>query len=294
MRALKRPFEGRDPAPSRLAFRLKRLWRSEGFRRTVAMRAPAALALGICVWVGAQPELRAQGADLWRAAVAKIAERPEFAIRRIEVRGAAPGVTREIEAALAPWRGASSLAADAGAIRDATLAIGWVERATVRLSAPETLIVQVRERRPALLWRHDGALRLIDAGGAVLAEVAARGEWPEMPLVAGAGADAAAGEALRIFAAAAGLGPRIRGLVRVGERRWDVILHQGPTVMLPAAGAVDAMGYLAALDAGEAATRREVATIDLRLAGRPTIRLTPEAAEARARAKAPKKPGTNA
>lgn len=294
MRPLRRPFEGPDPAPSRLAFRLKRLWRSEAVRRAVAVRAPAALLLAGCVWIGAQPDLRERGEALARAAFAGFADRPEFAIRRIEVRGAAPEAAREIEAALAPWRGASSLAADVAAIRAATEAIGRVERATVRLSAPETLIVAVTERRPALVWRSGGLLRLIDAEGVALAELAARADRADLPLVAGPGAERAAAEALRIFAAAAGLRPRLRGLVRVGERRWDAILHEGPTVMLPETGAADAMGYLAALDAGERVTRRAVTHIDLRLAGRPTLRLAPEAAEARARAKAPKKPGTDA
>ena len=39
------------------------------------------------------------------------------------------------------------------------------------------------------------------------------------------GADLAAGEALEIFAAAQSILPRVRGLVRMGERRWDIVLE---------------------------------------------------------------------
>ncbi len=283
-----------DPAPSRLGFRLKRLWRSARFRRAATVHAPLAALAAALAWSAAQPDFRAAGLAAFDAAREAVTARPEFAIRRIEVRGAGPEVTAAVEAALAPWRGASSLAADAEAVRSAVSALGAVASASVRLSAPETMIVTVEERAPALVWRRGGALSLIDATGAEIGPLAARAARADLPLVAGEGADAAAEEALAIFAAAAGLAPRLRGLVRVGERRWDAILHEGPVIMLPSEGAADAMGYAAALDAGERLTRRAVTHVDLRIAGRPTLRLTPEAAEARNETKKPRTPGKDA
>lgn len=296
MRALRERLGAirRDPAPSRLGFRLKRLWRSARFRRAATVKAPVAAMLVALAWAGAQSDFREAALRAVTEAREAVTSRPEFAIRRIEVRGAGPDVAAEIETALAPWRGASSLGADVDAIRDAVSGLGWVGAASVRLSAPETMIVTVEERRPALVWRRGETLTLLDASGAVIAPLGRRAARADLPLVAGEGADRAAAEALEIFAAAAGLGPRLRGLVRIGERRWDAVLHEGPVAMLPAAGAADAMGYLAALDAGERLTRRAVTHVDLRIAGRPTLRLTPEAAAARAEKKKPRKPGEDA
>lgn len=284
----------RDPAPSRIGFRLKRMWRSARLRRAVIVYAPLLAAAGVVGWTAAQPHLRAAALETvedWRA---EITARPEFAVRRIEVRGAGPEVTAQVRAALEPWLGASSLGADATEIRRTVAALGWVRRARVRLAAPETLIVSVKERAPAMIWRDGETLTLLDETGAHIAPLAARADRPELPVIAGPGADAAAAEARGILAAAGAIAPRVRGLVRVGERRWNAVLADGPTVMLPARGGADAMGLLAAMQAGEDVLGRDVSHIDLRLGSRPTLRLRPDAKRALEAARAPRKPGEDA
>lgn len=281
------PKRRRDPAPSRLGFRLKRLWRSARFRKAMTVWAPMALVVAGAGWALAQAEWRALAIDKAAELREAVAARPEFAVRRIVVRGASPEVAAEARALLAPYRGASSLTANAEAIRAELRDLGWIAGANVRLSAPETLIVTIRERTPVALWRANGALTLIDRDGVAIAPVGARADHPDLPVIAGPGADRAVEEARAVIAAAAGLASRLRGLVRVGERRWNAIFHEGPDVMLPAEGAVDAMGYLAALQAGEDVMGRDVAAIDLRLSRRPTLRLNDGALEALEALRAP-------
>lgn len=295
MRTLIRRFMRRDPAPSRLGFRLKRHWRSPAFRRSITVHAPLGVLLAALGWAGAQPDMRQAAMDRFETIRSAIVARPEFAIRHIEVRGASPMVTAELQDALAPWLGASSLAADAAAIRAAVGALGWVESASARLVAPETLIVTVRERMPAAIWRMGPLLMLVDARGERIAPLAARADRPELPVLAGKGADRAAPEGLAVIAAATGAAAsRLRGLVRVGERRWNAVIADGPTIMLPAEGAVEAMGYLAALDAGENVLGRDVSHVDLRMKGRPTLRLSPEGLAAFEAERKPEKPGKDA
>lgn len=294
MRSLKDRFTRRDPAPSKLGFRLKRHWRSPAFRRSVTVQAPLGVTLAVLVWAGAQPDIRQAAFDRFEALRGEITSRPEFAIRHIEIRGASPEVTAALQDALSPWLGASSLAADAAAIRAAVGELGWVESAGARLVAPETLIVTVKERQPAAIWRMGETLTLIDAGGVHIAPLAARAERPDLPVLAGAGADAAVADGLAVIAAAAGVAPRLRGLVRIGERRWDALVEDGPRILLPAAGAADAMGYIAALEAGDKVLGRELSHIDFRLHARPTLRLTPEGAQMLEETRKPKKPGKDA
>ncbi|MEX2519284.1 MAG: cell division protein FtsQ/DivIB [Paracoccaceae bacterium] len=286
----------KDPAPSRLSYKMKRLWRRAAFRRAVTVHGPIVIAVASIGWAAAQPQIRADVVELTAMVRSAVSERPEFAVRRIDVRGnnLTPEVAQEVRASLSPWLGASSLAADAAEIRAAVGQIGWVESAGVRLSAPETLIVTVRERRPVAIWRRGEALTLLGAAGEHIAPLAARAERPNLPLIAGDGADRAVADALAVIAAAAGVGPRLRGLVRVGERRWNAVIQDGPLVMLPALRAPDAMGYLAALDAGENVLSRDVTHVDLRLADRPTLRLSAEAMEALQAARKPRKPGKDA
>jgi cell division protein FtsQ len=80
-------------------------------------------------------------------------------------------------------------------------------------------------------------------------------------------------EALALCAVAGPLAERLRGLVRVGERRWDAVIEDGPKIMLPAHGAVAALERAAALEAAEDLTGRDVTHLDLRDPGRPVVRL---------------------
>jgi len=139
------------------------------------------------------------------------------------------------------------------------------------------LAVRVEERQPALVWRAPEGLMLLDATGHRIAGIDSRAMRPDLPLVAGAGADLAAAEALELVRGAGPLLARLRGLVRMGERRWDIVLDGDERIMLPAEGAVAALHGLIALDASEAVLARDLAVVDLRLPGRPVLRLAPHA-----------------
>lgn len=274
-----RPLK-RDPAPSRLGFRLKRLWRSERFRRFATIWTPALVVLASLGWAAAQEEWRVFAVTTFEETRAALKERPEFAIRRIEVRGASPEVEGYVRAILSGSVGASSLDADVEAIRAGIAEIGWVAEAKVRLAPPETLMITVRERVAEVIWRRSGRLSLIDREGVVISPIERRDERPDLPVIAGAGAERAAAEAIDALAAAGPLAERVRGLVRIGERRWDMVLADGPRILLPAEGAADAVAYLTVVQAGEDILGKDVSVIDLRLMDRPTLRLNEGAVEA--------------
>lgn len=275
MRALKR-----DPAPTKLAYRANRLWRSPRFRRFATVWTPLFACAAALGWAATKEDWRALAVERYEAALVDLNARPEFAIRRIEVAGASAEVEGVIRAILTELVGTSSLEADPEEIRVAVAAIGWVRDAKVRLDAPETLVVTVEERVAAAVWRRSGRLSLVDEAGAVITPLERRDERADLPVIAGAGAERAVGEAKAILSEAGPLAPRIRGLVRIGERRWDIVLADGPRVMLPATGAVDAVAYLRMIQTREDVAGKDLAAIDLRLMERPTLRLNEGALEA--------------
>ena len=80
----------------------------------------------------------------------------------------------------------------------------------------------------------------------------------------------------------------------VAERRWNVVLKNGIDVRLPETGVEQALDTLVELDRDKKILTRDIAAIDLRLPDRVTVRLSDEAAAARAealKAKKPKKKG---
>ena len=138
----------------------------------------------------------------------------------------------------------------------------------------DVLQIDVIERTPAVLWRSAGGLSMLDAGGMHIAEVASRAAHPDLPLIAGEGADARVAEALDLISAAAPLGARLRGLVRMGERRWDVVLDRDQRILLPPDQPVQALERVLALDHAQDMLDRDVQVVDMRLAERPTLRMS--------------------
>ena len=84
-------------------------------------------------------------------------------------------------------------------------------------------------------------------------------------------------EALALIDAAAPVALRLRGLVRMGERRWDVVLDNEQRILLPEDGAVEALERVMALTQAEDMLARDVHVVDMRFAARPTLRLSPSA-----------------
>jgi cell division protein FtsQ len=274
MRALTSLRRPAAPDPSPLRYRLNRMWRRRWVRRAVTVQLPALALAAFATILASDPRVHQALAGEWSALREALTARPEFAIRRIDVEGASPPVEAEVRAALTDALGASALNVDAAAVRRRIESLGWVESARVSLDAPEALRVSVVERVAAAVWRREGEPWLIDARGAVIEPAFSRADRPDLPLVAGEGAEKAVAEALAIVGVAGGLGPRIRGLVRIGERRWNVALDGGVTLMLPAEAPVVAMAEAARLQARDALFDRDLSVVDLRIPGRPTLRLT--------------------
>jgi len=264
-----------DPAPSRWAYRLNRLWLTPLFRAALLRGVPV-LVLALLVGQALSDpatlaRLRAEAAALREA----VAMRPEFAVRELAIEGATEETVADIAEVLALDFPVSSLDLDLEALRQAVEGLDAVASARLRVVAGGQLRVLVAARRPALLWRRADGLELLDAEGRRIMAVTARAEHPDLWLVAGEGADAAAPEALSLMRAARPLAARLRGLERIGTRRWDVVLTDGQRILLPETGALAALERAIALDEARGLFAGPVAALDLRDPARTVLRLRP-------------------
>lgn len=267
----------RDPAPSKWAYRMQRLWLTPMYRLGIRIGVPLALVAGIGAVVVADKDRQA-------ALVAQVTEwrqdfqnRPEFMVKMVSVEGASPALADAVRARLDLTLPLSSFDIDLAAAQARIQELDAVARADLMVRSGGVLGVTITEREPALLWRTDLGIEMLDATGHRVASLAARGDRPDLPLIAGEGADAATPEALALLAASAPIQPRLRGLVRVGERRWDLILDRGQRILLPPDRPVEAIERLIALDKAHDLMGRDILTVDLRTAHRPVLRLTPYA-----------------
>ncbi len=269
----------RDPAPSRIAYRIHRLWLTPSVRFAVKVLMPATLATVLAIWY-------IDGEAIKRALLGNVetvrrfvAERPEFMIRFVSIDGASDELSDRIRKILPVRFPVSTFELKLDEIQSAVESIEVVASVELHIRPGDILHIAVTEHIPVAVWRLDDALMLVSPEGRITASLSRRGERADLPLIAGEGADAAVSEALAIVAAAEPLVARLRGLVRIGERRWNVVLDGDQRIMLPETGAVVALEQVIALHQAQDLLDRDVAVIDMRNPRRPTVRMRPEAVE---------------
>ncbi len=267
----------RDPAPSRIRYRLARLWLRPWVRAGLTVWGPA-LVTGAALWIALthpanEARLRGAVADI-RAAVEG---RPEFQLTGMAVIGGSDALRAQVADVVGVGFPASSLSLDLDAVRARVETLDAVRSAQVTVSQGGILALRIVERQPVALWRDGARLTLVDREGHRLADIDTRPSRSDLPLLVGTGAPEAVPEALAILRAADPVALRIRGLVRVGERRWDLVLDRGQRVLLPEVGAVAALERLMVQQRGEAILDRDTPVIDLRDPARPVLRLSAHA-----------------
>jgi cell division protein FtsQ len=163
---------------------------------------------------------------------------------------------------------------DVAAIRRRLLQFGWVKDARVSRRLPDTLVIDIVERRPAALWQDKQRLTLIDAEGVVLDRVPVD-KMPDLPLLIGPGANAQARGLDRLMNDVPTLKPQLASATWIGKRRWDLAFQTGETVALPEGedAARRALVKFAKVDRSAGLLGRGLLRFDLRKEGQMTVRL---------------------
>ncbi|MER9006626.1 MULTISPECIES: cell division protein FtsQ/DivIB [unclassified Mesorhizobium] len=212
--------------------------------------------------------------------VQSITARTGFAVDQIKVVGNRQ--TSEIDILdrleLDGWT--SLIGFDAEAARERIDTLPWVEVAAVRKVYPHTLEVRVEEREPFALWQQGAELSVVERSGAVIAPFSG-GKQALLPLIIGTGAPAKAPDFVAKINKFPELAARVKGYIRIGERRWDLKLENGITIKLPEDGEDQAIADLVRMDHDNGLLTRDIAAVDMRISDRLVVQLTPEAATQR-------------
>lgn len=186
---------------------------------------------------------------------------------------------------------------DAEIARERIASLPWVRGVAVRKVYPDEIEVRVDERAAFAILQQGSNLSLIERNGDVIVPFDGR-RHVTLPLLVGFGAEKGA-DFVEKIARYPELASRVKGYIRVADRRWDLRLENGITIRLPESGEDAALAEVLLLDRQQGLLSRDIAAVDLRLDDRVVVQLTPEAQERRAemiaeQAKAAKrKPGTN-
>jgi cell division protein FtsQ len=200
-----------------------------------------------------------------------------FALRHVEIKGAQHVPQIEIYNIAFDQPSNSMPLVDLEATREKLLRFGWVKDARVSRRLPDTLVVDIVERKPAAVWQRNGQLALVDLEGVVLQQVKLEA-MPALPLIIGPDANAHIGELARLVAAAPQLKPAMSGATWVGGRRWDIRFQTGETLSLPEGEkvAAKALDRFARMDQNSPLLGRGFLRFDMRIPDKFVIRVPDE------------------
>jgi cell division protein FtsQ len=230
------------------------------------------------IWViSSDPVVRHTAQMKWVEIFEIAAARPEFQVETVEFPDVSDDLQQQILTVTGLTLPVSSIVLEVAELKRLVETLDAVETAQVRVLGGGVLQITTVERTPVLVWRDAETLRLIDAEGNRVADIARRSARRDLPLIVGLGGDKYVPEALALLDVLNPIVERFRGFVRVGERRWDVVLDRDQTILLPEYGAVTALRRVMALHMTEDLLNRDIVVVDIRNGARPVLRLTDEA-----------------
>lgn len=200
--------------------------------------------------------------------------RAGFTVKRVDVVGIRNVDSAPVYQIALDQRSMAMPLVDVGSIRERLLRYGWIEDARVSRRLPDTLVIDIVERRPAALWQDREQLALIDSDGVVIDRVPVT-QMPDLPLLIGPRANLHQRELNALLDVAPALKPQLVSATWVGGRRWDLKLQTGETIALPEGqeAAKAALSKFADLDKSTGLLGRGLVRFDLRLPGKMIVRL---------------------
>lgn len=198
-----------------------------------------------------------------------------FKIENVEVIGREQTDPKALLKAAGLKRGDPILAVSPEVVRQRIESMSWVASAAVERRLPDTVTITIVERKPIALWQHNDKFALIDSKGDNLGPIA-DASASTLPLIVGGDAPLHASALLSTLANHPNLAKRVQASSWIGSRRWDLKMDNGIEVKLPEDGVAEALQQLADAEASSRILERDVAVIDLRLAGKMIVRLAHE------------------
>ncbi|MDE2597050.1 MAG: FtsQ-type POTRA domain-containing protein [Sphingomonadales bacterium] len=197
--------------------------------------------------------------------LAAIAGDAGFEVRRVDVRGVKHLNELKIYERVLAEKDRAMPLVDVEALRNELIQLSWVEDARVSRQLPDTLVIDIVERKPHAVLRKADRLVMIDATGHELETISparARGKL----VVSGPGAGKQVEALSALLETAPALKPQVREAEWIGNRRWNVTFRTGQVLALPegAAESSKALMNFAQLDGRNRLLGGEAVAFDMR------------------------------
>lgn len=271
---MRRTGDNRDDRPSRLSIFLRRR------RRMVRPLALAIVLLAVAAG-GAVVVRDMKSEERFAPIRARLVSMLPLRITDIQVSGRVLTNEAALRGALGVHVGDPVLGFSVEGARERIDTLPFVDHSVVERHLPGTIVVRLTERSPFAVWQNQGHFMLIDRAGNQVRDQGMTGKdaqaFMQLPLVVGLGANTAASPLIDALAGQPVVRDHVAAAVRVGLRRWNLVLRDGTNVLLPEGEEIPALKRLANLQAAMKLLDRPVISIDLRLPDRMVVEQPPPA-----------------
>jgi cell division protein FtsQ len=242
------------------------------FRRWVGGGMAALVAVGAIatLWLMQLPQ------QAWFETARSVGE-AGFEVKNVEVTGLKHMSKLPVYQAALNGPSNSMLLVDLDDIRTRLHMLPWVADASVARRLPDTLVIDIVERKPLAIWQHRGRLAVIDRDGHVL-DRKRLDRFAALPLIVGGNANRQAHALMTMLADFPDVQQRVDSAIWIGERRWDLRLKSGETLALPEgyAAATTALRQFVRMEQDNGLLDRGFVRFDLRLPDRMVVRTSSE------------------
>jgi cell division protein FtsQ len=210
-------------------------------------------------------------------------------VENIEIFGNRFIIRRQIIEAMGDTTGLPIMEADLYQLSENIRVLPFVKKVSLKRIMPNKLQVAITEYEPEFLWQLKGDIWLITKEGHKITNKNI-GRFAHFLHLVGENVPAALDEVMALRKISPEFFDRVKVINRISSRRWDVTLKNGVKIMLPEVRAqvqkpennlIEVWKKLINFDKEKMLFERQILVIDLRLADKTILRLTPEAAKKR-------------
>jgi len=197
--------------------------------------------------------------------IGQVVGRAGFHVKRVEVKGLDRMDNLTVYAVALDQKSIAMPLVDIDKVRDQLLQYGWIGDARISRRWPDTLAVDIVERKPRAIWQNNQQLVLIDGTGVILEMIDPRA-IPDLPIVIGPNANQQVERLYTLLDSVPALKRSFAGASWVGNRRWDIRFKTGETLALPEGEdfAANALKRFAQIDGTERLLGRNFLRFDMR------------------------------
>jgi len=221
------------PRPSKIRYRLERVWLRLWFMKLTLYLSLTLVFLIFCLFIFVYSSDWIKLKEYKNHLKNYIFERPELSVSKLEIKTANLDLINQINAILKLSFPINSINLDINNLQKIINKIDSVESSNVRINDSGVLLVEVIERKPVAVYREQDELSLIDIKGYKITNIFSRSDRKDLPLIVGTEGNYQIKEALEIYQLLSANINEIRGLIRIGKRRWDIIFKNNKRIKLP-------------------------------------------------------------